>query len=288
MLAVPLESTDERILGLIEQTPHEDDHRGCSGLCLSDMSWRRDAIEPRTGIKFPSVLDTSGLPEVLVGTGSRSMRIIKVKSLKVYAFGLYINPHSLCEKLGQKYASVPINELTNCPDFYHDLLSKRDSWIKGDNGTSGIGIRHPFDTVHTSEELLLKQQPHEHMHLEGDLRFPDLHRFQSGCFKPWKIPTPPIAASPNIEGMLRLRSPTNRILYPFRDGDGVEFPQQISEERDLLPFGIPPQPDVPNSTHTSWTPKTRDFSIMIPRKPIGPGESLFQRTISEPNIHAKT
>ncbi|KAK1308321.1 Fatty-acid-binding protein 2 [Acorus calamus] len=122
MLAVPLENTDERILGLIEQTPHEDDCRGCSGLCLSDMSWRRDAIEPRTGIKFPSVLDTSGLPEVLVGTGSRSMRIVKVKSLKVYAFGLYIHPHSLCEKLGQKYASVPINELMNCPDFYHDLL----------------------------------------------------------------------------------------------------------------------------------------------------------------------
>ncbi|KAK1288496.1 Fatty-acid-binding protein 2 [Acorus calamus] len=126
MLAASLESTDERILGSVEQAPCRDDPRGCSGLCLSDIGWRIDAIEPRTGIKFPTVLDredhSSVTPEVLVGTGSRSMRVIKVKSLKVYAFGLYIHPYSLCEKLGRKYASVPDNELMNCPDFYEDLL----------------------------------------------------------------------------------------------------------------------------------------------------------------------
>ncbi|KAF6148745.1 hypothetical protein GIB67_019353 [Kingdonia uniflora] len=52
----------------------------------------------------------------------RSMKVIKFKSLSVYAFGLYVRPDSIGEKLGPKYASVPVNELNNRPDFYEDLL----------------------------------------------------------------------------------------------------------------------------------------------------------------------
>ncbi|RDX98486.1 Fatty-acid-binding protein 2, partial [Mucuna pruriens] len=59
---------------------------------------------------------------VLVGTGSRTMTIVKIKSLKVYAFGFYIHPYSLCEKLGPKYASISADELNNRHDFYKDLL----------------------------------------------------------------------------------------------------------------------------------------------------------------------
>ncbi|XP_077236360.1 chalcone-flavanone isomerase family protein [Tasmannia lanceolata] len=130
VLVVPLTNIDEQINGSMDRLPYEYEHQGCSRLPLSEIKWTRDAVEPRTGIKFPTVLDnllpggdnSSPTSEVLVGTGSRSMTVVKIKSLKVYAFGLYIHPDSVCEKLGPKYASVPINELNNRPDFLEDLL----------------------------------------------------------------------------------------------------------------------------------------------------------------------
>eukprot|EP00262_Sarcandra_glabra_P010965 TRINITY_DN26671_c0_g1_i1.p1 TRINITY_DN26671_c0_g1~~TRINITY_DN26671_c0_g1_i1.p1 ORF type:complete len:436 (-),score=44.54 TRINITY_DN26671_c0_g1_i1:386-1693(-) len=130
ILAIPLQNTDEQIKGDMEPTLCEDVHRGCTSLSLRDISWERDAVEPRTGIKFPTILDnllTGGYnscltSEVLVGIGSRSMTIVRVKSLKLYAFGFYIHPDSVCEKLGPKYASVPISELNNRQEFFEDLL----------------------------------------------------------------------------------------------------------------------------------------------------------------------
>ncbi|KAI8550898.1 hypothetical protein RHMOL_Rhmol06G0143200 [Rhododendron molle] len=59
---------------------------------------------------------------VLVGTGSRTMKIIKIKSLKVYAFGFYVHPYDVCAKLGPKYASILAGEVNKCHDFYKDLL----------------------------------------------------------------------------------------------------------------------------------------------------------------------
>lgn len=93
-----------------------------------------------------------------MGTGSRTMTIIRIKSLKLYAFGfcklfisnsalffiffqsglfftsiilcgfLFVNfyidihPYSVCEKLGPKYSSVSVDELNKSHDFYQDLL----------------------------------------------------------------------------------------------------------------------------------------------------------------------
>lgn len=92
-----------------------------------------------------------------MGTGSRTMTIIRIKSLKLYAFGfckllvvllfffiffqsglfftsiilcgflfvifyIDIHPYSVCEKLGPKYASVSVDELNKSHDFYQDLL----------------------------------------------------------------------------------------------------------------------------------------------------------------------
>ncbi|KAJ4950780.1 hypothetical protein NE237_027612 [Protea cynaroides] len=130
VLAIPLENTDVEINGHMGQEPWLDEHRGCARISFADMGSTRHAVEPKTGIKFPTVLDLAGennfslTSEVLVGTGSRSMRILKVKTLKVYAFGLYIQPDSVCEKLGPKYASVPVSELNNRQDFFDDLLRK--------------------------------------------------------------------------------------------------------------------------------------------------------------------
>nr|QBF29384.1 chalcone isomerase [Crocus sativus] len=116
--------------GQMHHSFSEDDCRRCHGFAISNITWARDAIEPITGINFPRILNSSfgrednpHLPtEVLVGTGSRSMKIIRIKSLKVYAFALYIHPDSVCEKLGPKYSSVPFNELKNRSEFFEDLL----------------------------------------------------------------------------------------------------------------------------------------------------------------------
>ncbi|KAE8689160.1 Fatty-acid-binding protein 2 [Hibiscus syriacus] len=74
-----------------------------------------------TEVQMPECMDRRPC-EVLVGTGSRTMKIIKIKSLKVYAFGFYIHPYSVCQKLGAKYASIPVGELNKQNDFYQDLL----------------------------------------------------------------------------------------------------------------------------------------------------------------------
>ncbi|XP_062220476.1 fatty-acid-binding protein 2-like isoform X1 [Phragmites australis] len=105
--------------------PYLDEIRpGCACVAVPRAIFPDDATEPITGIKFPTLLeDNSNLTaEVLVGMGFRSMRIMRLKNLNLYAFGLYIQPDSICKKLGPKYASIPDAELKDHPDFYEDLL----------------------------------------------------------------------------------------------------------------------------------------------------------------------
>ncbi|KAF3578034.1 hypothetical protein DY000_02034462, partial [Brassica cretica] len=112
------------------QVSNNVEHRSCqvgrsSGLSFHKLDAKRPTVEPRTGIEFPVSLkkNASGLTsEVLVATGSRTMKIVKIKSLKVYAFGFYVHPSSVCQKLGPKYASIPGSKLGRCDDLYKDLL----------------------------------------------------------------------------------------------------------------------------------------------------------------------
>ncbi|XAR57540.1 hypothetical protein NMG60_11025717 [Bertholletia excelsa] len=130
VLDIPLEKTDMQIQRCFNESPCEVHHHGCADLSFRELNWPRNVVEPKTGIEFPIILDniligdndSSFTSEVLVGTGSRTMTIIKIKSLKVYAFGFYVHPYDVCEKLGPKYASVPVNEVDKCHDFYGDLL----------------------------------------------------------------------------------------------------------------------------------------------------------------------
>ncbi|KAG4953711.1 hypothetical protein AAZX31_14G097300 [Glycine max] len=130
VLASPLLNPDVQIFGAMDQVPKEVECQGCSFLPCLELSQAKPAVEPKTGIEFPLVLDNlftgeknyNFNSEVLVGTGSRTMTIVKIKSLKVYAFGVYVHPYSLCEKLGPKYASISADELNNHHDFYKDLL----------------------------------------------------------------------------------------------------------------------------------------------------------------------
>ncbi|KAJ8542161.1 hypothetical protein K7X08_017027 [Anisodus acutangulus] len=123
----------------------------------------------RTGIEFPTILDnliagernSSFTSEVLVGTGSRIMKIIRIKSLKVYAFGFYVHPFDVCRKLGWKYASVPFCKLNKRQDFYQDLLREDISMtVRLVVSCNGIKINKVRDVFEKSlRARLLKTNP---------------------------------------------------------------------------------------------------------------------------------
>lgn len=84
-----------------------------------------------------------------MGTGSRTMKIIKIKSLKVYAFGFYVHPYDVCAKLGSKYASILAGEVNKCHDFYKDLLREDISMtvrlVVNCNGMKINTVRESFE-----------------------------------------------------------------------------------------------------------------------------------------------
>ncbi|KAK4277289.1 hypothetical protein QN277_015306 [Acacia crassicarpa] len=130
VLTGPLENSELPKHGGKDQIPCEVKKKGCAQLSFPELNLTKYVVEPKTGIEFPIILnnvidgeqDISLNSEVLVGTGSRTMTIVKIKSLRIYAFGFYVHPSSLCEKLGPKYASFSAGELNNSHDFYKDLL----------------------------------------------------------------------------------------------------------------------------------------------------------------------
>ncbi|XP_004498865.1 fatty-acid-binding protein 2 [Cicer arietinum] len=130
VLSGPMQDPDVQMHGGMDRVPADVERRGCPRLSISELNLVKFAVEPKTGIEFPVILDnlsageqnSSFDSEVLVGTGSKNMTIVKIKTLKVYAFGFYVHPYSLCEKLGPKYASISADELNDCNDFYQDLL----------------------------------------------------------------------------------------------------------------------------------------------------------------------
>ncbi|KMS99415.1 hypothetical protein BVRB_2g045370 [Beta vulgaris subsp. vulgaris] len=130
LLAIPPEDANIPMLGSLDKSPCNVQHRDCVGHAFPEFNWERHAVEPKTGIVFPGVLNSilakdnqSNLSsEVLVGTGSRVLTIVRIKSLKVYAYGFYVHPYSVCQKLGSKYGSVPAVDLKERHDFYEDLL----------------------------------------------------------------------------------------------------------------------------------------------------------------------
>ncbi|XP_047080082.1 uncharacterized protein LOC124690789 [Lolium rigidum] len=74
----------------MDQPYLEERRPGCARVAVPRTILPEDVTEPTTGIKFPTLLEDNSNPtaEVLVGMGIRSMRIMRVKNLNVYAFGL--------------------------------------------------------------------------------------------------------------------------------------------------------------------------------------------------------
>lgn len=88
-------------------------------------------IEPKTGFKFPIFLtpdrckegsNCASSTQVLAGVGIRSLSIIKLTMIKIYAFGFYLKPDCMRAQLGDKYGAVPPEELKLKSTFYEDLL----------------------------------------------------------------------------------------------------------------------------------------------------------------------
>lgn len=167
-------SGDVRSHNCLDQRPCEVESRGCSGLSVPELYWKEHAVEPRTGIEFPMILDSIPAGErnsnlnskILVGTGSRSMKIIKIKSLKLYAFGFYIHPYSVCKKLGTKYSSMPISEVNKCQTFYEDLLREDINMtvrlVVNCNGMKFNTVRDAFEK--SIRARLLKTNPNTDYH----------------------------------------------------------------------------------------------------------------------------
>ncbi|KAG0607844.1 hypothetical protein M758_8G059300 [Ceratodon purpureus] len=93
-------------------------------------------VEPKTGLEFPTQLSCNNVDEqagdaspscqILAGVGARSKEIMKFKSIKIYAFGLYVRPDHLRGQLGDKYKGFTAEELKDRPDFLDDLLRRHE------------------------------------------------------------------------------------------------------------------------------------------------------------------
>lgn len=125
---------------LVEEVLREDDSwTACVSAALG-RSASSAVVEPKTKVEFPAFLTPpggdsdappSGSPpamsahdrQVLAGVGVRGKNLM-VKSLSIYAFGLYVEPAVLRAELGEKYAGIPPAQLKVSDEFFKDLLSR--------------------------------------------------------------------------------------------------------------------------------------------------------------------
>ncbi|CAI5483734.1 unnamed protein product [Closterium sp. Yama58-4] len=110
--------------------PRETDGDSVPHACVATVvagAERGMVVEPKTKHSFPVVLRQDGQAGgLLAGVGIRNTVIARIKSIKIYAFGLYVSPSSLGgdEHLKAKYGAMPLDELRVSQEFYDDLLSR--------------------------------------------------------------------------------------------------------------------------------------------------------------------
>ncbi|CAH2060551.1 unnamed protein product [Thlaspi arvense] len=171
-LALPRGSNDVKLQENIDQRTCLVRREEYSGLSFHKLDWKRQTVEPRTGIEFPMLKkNASGFTsEVLVATGSRTIQFIRIKSLKVYAFGFYVHPSSVCQKLGPKYASIPDSKLDKCDDLCKDLLREdivmSVRLVVNYNGLKINTVRDAFEK--SLRARLVKANPKTNFHCLND------------------------------------------------------------------------------------------------------------------------
>ncbi|KAG8080035.1 hypothetical protein GUJ93_ZPchr0007g6038 [Zizania palustris] len=78
------------------------------------------SVEPRTGAAFPA--ETAG-GRRLLGVGLRRTTILGLKSIDVYAFGVYADDNDL-KQLREKYQKLPVSELKKNAELINDALER--------------------------------------------------------------------------------------------------------------------------------------------------------------------
>ncbi|XP_071742070.1 fatty-acid-binding protein 2 [Rutidosis leptorrhynchoides] len=147
----------------LNHNPCDVEQWRCSDLNSGSYRCSKNALEPKTGIEFPTILENQRhfMSQVLVGIGSKAMTIIKIKSLKIYAFGFYVQPYDVCNKLGSKYATLPENEVDKHNNFFSDLLREDISMsvrlVVSCNGIKISTVRDAFEK--SLRARLIKMNP---------------------------------------------------------------------------------------------------------------------------------
>ncbi|GKV27772.1 hypothetical protein SLEP1_g36906 [Rubroshorea leprosula] len=86
-------------------------------LSLADSS--AAVVETKTRVSFPSILGDSLR---LLGVGLRKKRILGLKNIDVYAYGVYANGDEVKKFLSEKYGNLSVSEIKDRKDLHDDLM----------------------------------------------------------------------------------------------------------------------------------------------------------------------
>ncbi|KAM5563733.1 fatty-acid-binding protein 1 [Rosa sericea] len=79
-------------------------------------------VDSKTGVSFPSVLDGT---RRLLGIGLRRKRVLGLKNIDVYAYGIYADDIDVKKLLSEKYGKLSLSELQENKE-YDDVLLETD------------------------------------------------------------------------------------------------------------------------------------------------------------------
>ncbi|CAN6168502.1 unnamed protein product [Urochloa humidicola] len=77
------------------------------------------SVEPRTGVAFPTEASAG---RRLLGVGLRKTSVLGLKSIDVYAFGVYADGNDLQQHLKEKYQKFSVSELKGNAELINDVL----------------------------------------------------------------------------------------------------------------------------------------------------------------------
>ncbi|CAN6199503.1 unnamed protein product [Urochloa humidicola] len=77
------------------------------------------SVEPRTGVAFPTEASSG---RRLLGVGLRKTSVLGLKSIDVYAFGMYADGNDLKQLLKEKYQKFSASELKGNAELINDVL----------------------------------------------------------------------------------------------------------------------------------------------------------------------
>ncbi|KAL6657752.1 hypothetical protein ACP70R_005532 [Stipagrostis hirtigluma subsp. patula] len=79
------------------------------------------SVEPRTGAAFPA--EAAG-GRRLLGVGLRKASVLGLKSIDVYAFGVYADANDLKQQLKEKYQKFSVSELKENSELINDAIER--------------------------------------------------------------------------------------------------------------------------------------------------------------------